>query len=104
MMLILVLFIGLQSILFNNAQIAEDLLQKQALGCHLRLYTYRVEQTDSSGRICWDNVSAMSCWGRCDSREVILNMKLIFALLNIISNSCRKNVHKSKLITGIWCH
>lgn len=69
-MLLLILIV--QSFVSNNAQIGEDLLQKQALGCHLRLYTYRVEQSDSTGRVCWDNVSAMSCWGRCDSREVCL--------------------------------
>ncbi|XP_055379260.1 thyrostimulin beta-5 subunit [Condylostylus longicornis] len=43
---------------------------KSALGCHTRLYTYRVSQTDSQGRECWDYVSVMSCWGRCDSSEI----------------------------------
>lgn len=40
------------------------------LGCHRRLYTYRVSQVDSKGRMCWDHVSVMSCWGRCDSSEI----------------------------------
>lgn len=40
------------------------------LGCHRRLYTYRVTQTDQSGRECWDHVSVWSCWGRCDSNEI----------------------------------
>ncbi|XP_059617085.1 thyrostimulin beta-5 subunit [Phlebotomus argentipes] len=40
------------------------------LGCHRRVYTYRVTQTDHKGRECWDVVSVMSCWGRCDSNEI----------------------------------
>lgn len=40
------------------------------LGCHRRLYTYRVTQSDSKGRECWDHVIVMSCWGRCDSSEI----------------------------------
>ncbi|KAL7738827.1 hypothetical protein ACLKA6_001346 [Drosophila palustris] len=40
------------------------------LGCHRRLYTYRVTQSDYQGRECWDNVSVWSCWGRCDSSEI----------------------------------
>ncbi|XP_052864450.1 thyrostimulin beta-5 subunit [Anopheles cruzii] len=40
------------------------------LGCHKRLFTYRVSQTDSKGRECWDHVSVLSCWGRCDSNEI----------------------------------
>lgn len=40
------------------------------IGCQRRLYTYRVSQTDSNGKECWDNVSVWSCWGRCDSSEI----------------------------------
>lgn len=40
------------------------------LGCHRRLYTYRVTQSDFQGRDCWDHVSVWSCWGRCDSSEI----------------------------------
>ncbi|XP_065358738.1 thyrostimulin beta-5 subunit [Calliphora vicina] len=40
------------------------------LGCHRRLYTYRVTQADSKGRECWDYVSVAACWGRCDSSEI----------------------------------
>ncbi|GAB0096621.1 glycoprotein hormone beta-5 [Sergentomyia squamirostris] len=40
------------------------------LGCHRRIYTYRVTQTDQKGRDCWDDVSVVSCWGRCDSNEI----------------------------------
>ncbi|XP_031630340.1 thyrostimulin beta-5 subunit [Contarinia nasturtii] len=40
------------------------------LGCHRRLYTYRITQADKNGRKCWDDVSVWSCWGRCDSREI----------------------------------
>lgn len=40
------------------------------LGCHRRLYTYRITQNDENGHECWDNVSVWSCWGRCDSNEI----------------------------------
>lgn len=62
------------------------------LGCHRRLYTYRITQSDESGEFhcgrlicqerwaysnfltlgheCWDHISVWSCWGRCDSREI----------------------------------
>ncbi|XP_017854989.2 thyrostimulin beta-5 subunit [Drosophila busckii] len=40
------------------------------LGCHRRVYTYRVTQTDEMGRTCWDFVDIWSCWGRCDSSEI----------------------------------
>ncbi|XP_044733529.1 thyrostimulin beta-5 subunit [Chrysoperla carnea] len=40
------------------------------LECHRRLYTYRAMQTDSRGLSCWDSLSVMSCWGRCDSNEI----------------------------------
>ncbi|KAH8240311.1 hypothetical protein KR032_010819, partial [Drosophila birchii] len=40
------------------------------LGCHRRLYTYKVTQTDILGNECWDYVSVWSCWGRCDSSEI----------------------------------
>ncbi|XP_035224889.1 thyrostimulin beta-5 subunit-like [Stegodyphus dumicola] len=40
------------------------------LECHRREFTFRASQTDASGRQCWDHVTAMSCWGRCDSGEI----------------------------------
>ncbi|XP_030377594.1 thyrostimulin beta-5 subunit [Scaptodrosophila lebanonensis] len=40
------------------------------LGCHRRVYTYKVTQSDLQGRECWDYVSVWSCWGRCDSSEI----------------------------------
>lgn len=40
------------------------------LDCHRRAYSHKVSQTDSEGRMCWDTVTVMSCWGRCDSNEV----------------------------------
>ncbi|XP_017073292.1 thyrostimulin beta-5 subunit [Drosophila eugracilis] len=40
------------------------------LGCHRRLYTYKVTQSDLLGHECWDYVSVWSCWGRCDSSEI----------------------------------
>nr|UYW66120.1 glycoprotein hormone beta 5 [Rhodnius prolixus] len=40
------------------------------LDCHRRIYSYKVTQADSEGRICWDTINVMSCWGRCDSNEI----------------------------------
>ncbi|KAL7648953.1 UNVERIFIED_CONTAM: hypothetical protein RMT77_000888 [Armadillidium vulgare] len=40
------------------------------LQCHRRQYSYKVQQTDSEGRTCWDHINVMSCWGRCDSNEI----------------------------------
>lgn len=63
-------------------------LHNPPLGCHMRLYTYRITQTDEkgihsfafqllqsiidefAGHECWDYVNVWSCWGRCDSREI----------------------------------
>ncbi|ETN58908.1 glycoprotein hormone beta subunit [Anopheles darlingi] len=55
-----------------DADVAEqaDRPNQLYLGCHKRLFTYRVSQTDSKGRECWDHVSVLSCWGRCDSNEI----------------------------------
>ena len=38
--------------------------------CFRRIYTLKIKQEDSQGRSCWDNVSVVSCWGRCASNEV----------------------------------
>ncbi|XP_069970009.1 thyrostimulin beta-5 subunit [Penaeus vannamei] len=40
------------------------------LECHRRQYTYKVHKTDDNGRMCWDYINVMSCWGRCDSNEI----------------------------------
>lgn len=40
------------------------------LGCHRREYTFKAVQTDSMGRSCYQYITTMSCWGRCDSGEV----------------------------------
>ena len=42
------------------------------LDCHRRIYNLPVSQADSQGRVCWDTVPVMSCWGRCDSNEVTI--------------------------------
>ena len=46
------------------------------LGCHLREYSYNVSKpmVSESGEYmpCSDKVTVYSCWGRCDSYEVIL--------------------------------
>ncbi|XP_037273677.2 glycoprotein hormone beta 5 [Rhipicephalus microplus] len=38
--------------------------------CHRREYSFRATRTDGNGNRCWDDVTAMSCWGRCDSGEI----------------------------------
>lgn len=43
---------------------------EMTLDCHRRPYSHKVTQFDSQGRMCWDSVTVMSCWGRCDSNEI----------------------------------
>ncbi|XP_065167472.1 thyrostimulin beta-5 subunit-like [Atheta coriaria] len=43
---------------------------KDPLDCHRSTYTYRVTQSDAVGKQCWDTVTVMACWGRCDSNEI----------------------------------
>ncbi|KAH9380456.1 hypothetical protein HPB48_008795 [Haemaphysalis longicornis] len=40
------------------------------LECHRREYSFRATRSDAKGNRCWDDITAMSCWGRCDSGEV----------------------------------
>ncbi|KAM7299927.1 hypothetical protein ISCGN_020491 [Ixodes scapularis] len=40
------------------------------LDCHRREYTFKATRVDTKGNRCWDDVTAMSCWGRCDSGEI----------------------------------
>ncbi|XP_066260822.1 thyrostimulin beta-5 subunit [Euwallacea similis] len=48
----------------------EDFDENSTLKCHKRLYNYRVSQVDKNGKECWDVLSVMACWGRCDSNEI----------------------------------
>ncbi|XP_060529924.1 thyrostimulin beta-5 subunit [Cylas formicarius] len=48
----------------------EDTDENLTLKCHKRTYTYKVSQTDENGKECWDILSVMACWGRCDSNEI----------------------------------
>ncbi|KAG1652390.1 Thyrostimulin beta-5 subunit [Nymphon striatum] len=43
---------------------------KGTLKCHRREFTYKVLRKDRLGRKCTDYITAMSCWGRCDSNEI----------------------------------
>lgn len=43
---------------------------KAPIGCHKRLYTYRVTQSDTKGFSCTDTITVNACWGRCDSKEI----------------------------------
>lgn len=54
----------------HHSNLPEELRSVASLGCHRRLVTYQITQTDSGGRMCTDFVNAWSCWGRCDSKEI----------------------------------
>lgn len=47
------------------------------LDCHRREYTYKASRTDFLGRQCWQYITVMSCWGRCDSGEVRRKQSLL---------------------------
>lgn len=54
-----------------EAQTGElDFDASTTLKCHRKPYNYRITQTDANGKQCWDTISVMACWGRCDSNEV----------------------------------
>ncbi|XP_075526908.1 thyrostimulin beta-5 subunit-like [Dermacentor variabilis] len=40
------------------------------LNCHRREYWFRAARTNANGSRCWDDVTVMSCWGGCGSREI----------------------------------
>lgn len=42
-----------------------------ALDCNQKPYTFQVSNTDVNGRTCSGRIKVMSCWGRCDSNEVL---------------------------------
>lgn len=65
------LFLTLFQISFVNC-----LVNPNSLNCYKRLYTFKVTQADENGKQCWDTLSVMSCWGRCDSKEVNFNINL----------------------------
>ncbi|XP_077494069.1 glycoprotein hormone beta 5 [Amblyomma americanum] len=52
----------------GGADVAVDTLT--TLECHRREYSFRATRTDAKGNQCWDDITAMSCWGRCDSGEI----------------------------------
>lgn len=43
---------------------------KAPIGCHKRLFTYLITQTDAKGFSCSDRINVNACWGRCDSKEI----------------------------------
>ncbi|KAG4076190.1 hypothetical protein HA402_014739 [Bradysia odoriphaga] len=71
-MLTAIIMIVLASSINSSHQNVADLQRstEAGLGCNMRLYTYRITQSDSNGRECWDHVSVWSCFGRCDSNEI----------------------------------
>lgn len=54
----------------------------QTIDCHRREYTYLASNTDSKGRRCWQYITAMACWGRCETLEVmfLFNTTLLLSL------------------------
>lgn len=58
---------------------------RSTLSCHRREYTFKAIQTDSMGRSCYQYITAMTCWGRCDSGEVsLLSLSFFFLTLNYL--------------------
>ncbi|XKL61389.1 hypothetical protein PGB90_008446 [Kerria lacca] len=55
-------------LLFINGNYCTDL--DSVLECYRRIYNYTIIKKDNYGRSCWDTIPAVSCWGRCDSREI----------------------------------
>lgn len=56
--------------LFAVSSMAAFIDPDSTLQCHLREYTHKVYRKDSLGRKCWDTITVLSCWGRCDSYEI----------------------------------
>ncbi|GIY35226.1 thyrostimulin beta-5 subunit [Caerostris darwini] len=52
-------------------------IPENTLDCHRREFTFKASQTDENGLQCWGVVTAMSCWGRCDTGEVMSLIKNI---------------------------
>lgn len=83
------------------------------LECHRRTYTYRVTQTDENGKQCWDTLSVLACWGRCDSNEVclylyisniIIGANLSFFFILILTFLNVKPTEKLTLLTVMPCY
>ena len=61
-----------QSIASNRTLSSTLIDPRFTLECHRREYTFKAVRYDDVGRKCWQFVTVMSCWGRCDSGEVRL--------------------------------
>lgn len=68
----------------------EEEVENSTLKCHKRLYNYSVSQVDQNGKKCWDILSVMACWGRCDSNEVNNPPKNLYIL--IVSDCSRSSI------------
>ena len=68
--IIIIYFIVLINYCYCQNVITDSTNMDSSLDCNRRAYSHRVTQTDSEGRICWDTITVVSCWGRCDSNEV----------------------------------
>lgn len=87
--LILLLYMTLTSRIVRTQNIIEAegptfLDSSNTLQCHTRQYTFRVTQIDENGKKCWDTLSVMACWGRCDSNEVSFFFPLLTNFPNIL--------------------
>eukprot|EP00099_Drosophila_melanogaster_P002242 NP_001104335.1 glycoprotein hormone beta 5, isoform A [Drosophila melanogaster] len=90
------------------------------LGCHRRVYTYKVTQSDLQGHECWDYVSVWSCWGRCDSSEISdwkfpykrsfhpvcvhAQRQLVVAILKNCHPKAEDSVSKYQYMEAVNCH
>lgn len=72
-----VLFLVLTTVAIRNASDVIVLNEKPPMPatsvgdqCHRRQYTFRLVQTDASGRQCWDLVNVWACFGVCMSQQI----------------------------------
>lgn len=72
-----VLFLVLTTVAIRNASDVIVLNEKPPMPatsvgdqCHRRQYTFRLVQTDASGRQCWDLVNVWACFGVCVSQQI----------------------------------
>lgn len=65
-----------------------EIESSNTLHCNRKLYTFQVSNTDVNGRTCSDEIKVMSCWGRCDSNEVLqFNIITLYIYNNLIINN-----------------
>lgn len=67
---LMLVYVAISTAASQNIIDAGSSFLDNTLQCHTKPYTFRVTQADENGKQCWDTLSVMACWGRCDSNEV----------------------------------